>query len=80
MNKRRILNILFEEWRVLAGDATTFLMITVLPFAILGEGIVAIWLIGSIAGETMAANPFFQDSLAKLLSSFPSANTLPPVD
>ncbi len=28
----------------------------------------------------MAANPFFQDTLVKLLSSFPSANTLPPVD
>jgi ABC-2 type transport system permease protein len=80
MTKERIFNILYKEWRVLIGDATTFLMISLLPFMILGEGIVAIWLIAKIGGETMAINPFFQSTLDNLINSYPEVGALPSID
>jgi len=80
MTRERIYNILYKEWRVLAGDATTFLMISLLPLAILGEGIVAVWLAAKIGGETIAANPFFQSTLDRLITAFPAAASLPSVD
>jgi len=73
MSTNRVRNILNKEWRVLAGEPTTFLMITLLPFAILGEAMVAIWLIANIGGDTIAANPFFQGALEKLISAIPNA-------
>ena len=79
MTRERIYNILYKEWRVLAGDATTFLMISLLPLAILGEGIVAVWLAAKIGGETIAANPFFQSTLDRLITAFPAAASLPSV-
>lgn len=80
MAKERIFNILYKEWRVLTGDATTFLMISLLPLMILGEGMFAIWLIARIGGETMSINPFFQSTLNNLVSSYPKVGALPPID
>lgn len=80
MTRRRIFNILRKEWRVLAGDATTFLLIAFLPFMILGEAMVAILLIANIGGEAMIANPFFQGALQKLIASIPEAAVLPAID
>ncbi|MFC1949250.1 ABC transporter permease [Chloroflexota bacterium] len=80
MNRQRIKNILFKEWRVLTGEATTFMLITLIPFAILGEGILMIWLIANIGGEAMAANPFFQGALEKVLTGYPTAIGLPDID
>jgi ABC-2 type transport system permease protein len=80
MRRRRIRNILFKEWRVLTGDATTFLLIGLVPFMILGEAMVAILLIANIGGEAMAANPFFQTAFEKLVAGVPEAAGLTAVD
>ncbi len=80
MPKEHIFNILYKEWRVLIGDATTFLMISLLPLMILGEGMVAIWLIVKIGGETMAVNPFFQSTLNNIINSYPDVGTLSSID
>ena len=80
MTRERIYNILYKEWRVLAGDATTFMLVAFLPLMILAEGVVAIWLIEKIGGEAMVANTFFQSTLDKLINGFPAAAALPDVD
>lgn len=80
MVRERIYNILDKEWRVLAGDATTFMMISLLPLMILGEAMLAVWLTARLGGEIIAANPFFQGTFDKLIASYPSAAALPPVD
>lgn len=80
MVRKRIKNILVKEWRVLAGDATTFLLIILVPFMILGEAMVAIFFIASLGGESMAANPFFQGTLEKLIAGIPAAGSLPSLD
>jgi len=80
MTRERILNILYKEWRVLSGEGSTIMMLTLLPLMILAEALVAIWLIALIGGEAMAANPFFQSTLDKLITSFPAATVLPTID
>ena len=80
MTRGRIFNILYKEWRVLASEASTILMFSLLPLMILAEVLVAIWLIALIGGEAMTTNPFFQGTLDKLIASFPGATTLPAID
>jgi ABC-2 type transport system permease protein len=80
MAARRINNILKKEWRVLAGDATTFLLIGLVPFMILGEAMVAILLVANLGGEYIAANSFFQGALEKLAAGIPAAGNLPSID
>ncbi len=80
MTRRRIGNILRKEWRVLASDATSFLMVGFLPLAILGEAMVAIFFIASIGGEAMVANPFFKGAFDRLLAGIPAVAALPDID
>jgi len=80
MVTHRIRNILKKEWRVLAGDATTFLLIGFLPFMILGEAMVAIFLVANIGGESIAASPFFQGAIEKLVAGIPAAASLSSTD
>jgi len=80
MPRRRILNILYKEWRVLAGDLSTLMLMTLLPFIILGEALVGIWLISKIGGTAIATNPFFQGALEKLVAGIPAAAALPVLD
>jgi ABC-2 type transport system permease protein len=80
MTRERIYNILRKEWRVLAGEPSTILMITLVPLLILAEALVAIWLITLITGETMAANPFFQGTMDKLMAGIAEADVLPEID
>jgi ABC-2 type transport system permease protein len=80
VTRKRLRNILIKEWRTLAGDTTTFLLIGLVPFMILGEAMVAIILIANIGGTAMAASSFFQTAFAKLVAGVPAAAGLPPVD
>lgn len=80
MTSKRIRNIIIKEWRTLTGDATTFLLIGLVPFMILGEAIVAIILIANIGGEAMAANAFFRTAFEKLAAGIPGASGLGAVD
>ena len=76
MKASRIRNILKKEWKVLASEPTSFLMVSLLPFMILGEAVVAVWLISSIGGAAIVANPFFQGALHKLIAGIPAAAAL----
>lgn len=80
MTRQRILNILDKEWRVLASDASSFLLIGLVPFMILAEAMVAVWVAASVGGKAIIANPFFQGALDKLIASIPSAAALPAID
>jgi hypothetical protein len=71
MTRRRIFNILRKEWRVLAGDLNSLLLVTLLPFLIVGQAILYIWLIQNFAGESIATSQFFQGTLEKLIAAVP---------
>lgn len=80
MSISRIKNILKKEWQVLTGEPTTFLMITLVPFAILGEAMFVIWLITNIGSESIMANPFFHNALDKLIAGIYGSALLSDTD
>jgi len=80
MTKRRIFNILRKEWRVLAGDLNSLLLVTLLPFLIVGQALLYVWLIQNFAGEAIATNQFFQGTLEKLATAVPGVADLPVAD
>ncbi|MBN2238762.1 MAG: ABC transporter permease subunit [Dehalococcoidales bacterium] len=76
MSRKRILNVLKNEWRVLKSEPATVMLFSLLPLMVLGEAIVAIWLIDMIGGEAIAGNSFFIETLDKLAVSYPGASVL----
>ena len=73
MKGSRISNVLKKEWRVMSNDINSVLIVTLLPFLIVGQAILVIWLIEHFGGEAMVANPIFQTALDKLGQSLPAA-------
>lgn len=77
MSRKRIRNILLKEWRLLFTDLNSAFVITLLPFLIVGQGIVYIWLAFRFGGESMLAAQVFQTALQKLVEAIPGASQLP---
>ena len=80
MTAKRIRNILKKEWEVLARDPATLLLIVLVPFLILAEGVLAVWLASKFGAELMTANPFFQSALERFASALPQVTNLGDVD
>ncbi|MFO7995613.1 MAG: ABC transporter permease subunit [Dehalococcoidia bacterium] len=77
MTVRRIRNILRKEWELLFTDPNSALFVTLLPFLIVGQAVLYIWLAFRFGGEGMLGSPVFQTALAKLLQAIPEAAGLP---
>ncbi|MFH1383041.1 MAG: ABC transporter permease subunit [Chloroflexota bacterium] len=80
MTRRRINNILRKEWRVMASDLNTLFLVTLLPFLIVGQAILYIWLTERFGGTSILASPFFQSTLSKLTQAIPATTGLPPME
>jgi ABC-2 type transport system permease protein len=77
MSRRRIRNILLKEWALLFTDLNSALLITLVPFLIVGQGILYIWLASRFAGESMLTTQVFQTALQKLVEAIPRVAQLP---
>jgi ABC-2 type transport system permease protein len=77
MSRRRIRNILLKEWRLLFTDLNSAFVITLVPFLIVGQGIVYIWLAFRFGGESMLSAHVFQTALQKLVEAMPGLIQLP---
>ena len=77
MSRRRIQNILWKEWTLLFTDVNSALVISLLPFLIVGQGIVYIWLAARFAGSSMLTTQVFQTALQKLVEAVPAVAQLP---
>ena len=77
MPRRRITNILFKEWQVLLTDVSSMILVTVLPFVIVGQGVLYIWLASNFGGEKMLAAPLFQTAISKIINAVPAVANLP---
>jgi ABC-2 type transport system permease protein len=77
LSRRRIRNILLKEWALLFTDLNSALVITLLPFLVVGQAIVYIWLVSRFAGESMLATHVFQVALQKIVEAMPGASQLP---
>ena len=77
MSRRRIRNILLKEWTLLFTDLNSAFLITLVPFLIVGQGILYIWLASRFAGESMLTTQVFQTALQKLVVAIPGVAQLP---
>jgi len=77
MSRRRIRNILLKEWALLFTDLNSAFLITLVPFLIVGQGILYIWLASRFAGESMLTTQVFQTALQKLVEAIPRVAQLP---
>jgi ABC-2 type transport system permease protein len=77
MTRRRIQNLLLKEWEVLFHDLNSALVITLLPFLIVGQGILYVWLAVTFGSGVMLTNPMFQTALIKLEQAIPELVQLP---
>ena len=66
MSRRHIRNILLKEWALLFTDHNSALVVTLLPFLIVGQGILYIWLAFRFGGDDMLTTRVFQTALQKL--------------
>jgi len=77
MSRRRIRNILLKEWTLLFTDLNSAFLITLVPFLIVGQGILYIWLASKFAGGSMLTTQVFQTALQKLVVAIPGVAQLP---
>lgn len=72
-----IRNIIQKEWRMLATDTQTIMLVSLIPLIIVGQVILYIWIANNFS-VSIADNQFFLNSLEKLRSSIPGTAGLPP--
>lgn len=77
MGRRHIRNIILKEWALLFTDLNSALVITLLPFLIVGQGTLYIWLASKFAGGSMLTTQVFQTALEKLVEAIPQVAQLP---
>jgi ABC-2 type transport system permease protein len=68
---------LLKEWTLLFTDLNSAFLITLVPFLIVGQGILYIWLASRFAGESMLTTQVFQTALQKLVVAIPGVAQLP---
>jgi ABC-2 type transport system permease protein len=62
---------LLKEWRVLFTDVSSIMIVTILPFLIIGQLLLYIWLGTNLAGEKALETQIFQNALARLQVALP---------
>lgn len=77
MSRRRIRNILLKEWTLLFTDLNSAFIVTLLPFLVVGQGILYVWLASTFGGESMLTTHVFQTALQKLVGAMPGVAQLP---
>lgn len=70
-------NIINKEWRALATDTSTIMLVSLIPLIIVGQVILYIWIANNFS-EAIVTAPIFQNALEKLRQSIPAAMGLPP--
>ena len=80
MSRKRIVNVLFKEWRVLFSDVGSTLIVTLLPFMIIGQLLLYVWLAVTFAGDKALNTSVFQSAIAKLQAAVPAVAGLSPTE
>jgi hypothetical protein len=77
MSRRHIRSILLKEWALLFTDPNSAFLVTLVPFLIMGQVILYIWLAFRFGAEGMLSAPVFQTALQKLVVAIPGVGQLP---
>lgn len=76
MSRKRIVNILIKEWRVLFTDMGSTLLVILVPFLIIGQMLLYVWLAVTFAGDNVLDVGLFQNAITKLQVSIPDVADL----
>jgi ABC-2 type transport system permease protein len=71
-----IRNIIKKEWRLMASDVNSIMILSLIPLAIVGQFILYIWIAHNFS-EGIVTNQIFVNSLENLRHSLPSVGGLP---
>lgn len=80
MRRKRILNILYKEWRVLFTDISSIVIIVFLPFLIIGQMLLYVWLAVNFAGDRALDIGIFQNAMTRLQVATPGVADLSGVE
>lgn len=80
MSRKRIFNILNKEWQVLLSDVGSLMIVAVLPFIIVGQILLYVWLAVNFAGDKALNIGIFQNAIAKLQEAIPGITGLSGVE
>lgn len=80
MVRKRIINVIKNEWRLLLTDLNSTFLVTLMPLLIIGQGLLYAWLISTFAGDTIISHPSFNSVIGKLREMLPALSTLPLVE
>jgi len=76
MARRRIINILLKEWQMLLTDLSTSMLVLVVPFIVVGQSILYIWLAANFGAEKMLSTSIFQTAIDKIIQAAPAVALL----
>ena len=80
MNRKRVFNIVFKEWRIIFTDTGSTLIVFLLPFLIIAQMLFLSWLTVQFAGDKAIAIDIIRNALEKLETGNPALSDLPLLD
>lgn len=76
MSRRRIQNVLLKEWQVLFTDISSIMIVTFVPFLVIGQMLLYVWLAVNFAGDRAIGMGIFQNAIEKLQVTIPGVADL----
>ena len=77
MSGGHIRNILQKEWEVIFHDINNTVFVAIIPFLVVAEPLVFMWLADRFGGQSFVSNSLIHAALNKLLAEIPAAAGLP---
>ncbi|MBU7047791.1 MAG: ABC transporter permease subunit [Theionarchaea archaeon] len=75
--RKRIINVMKKEWKVIFSDVNSAMVVTFLPFVIMAQAFVVLYLVIRFAGPDALLNTILKQGMDKWLAAFPEAGKLP---
>ncbi|MBU6998734.1 MAG: ABC transporter permease subunit [Theionarchaea archaeon] len=74
--QKRITNVMKKEWKVVFSDLNSGMFVTVLPFIIMVQALVVLYLVSRYAGPAALQNTILRAGMEKWLQVFPEISQL----
>jgi ABC-2 type transport system permease protein len=71
LTQKRITNVMKKEWKVIFSDLNSGMFVLVLPFVIMIQAVVVLYLVSRFAGPAALQNTILREGMEKWLQAFP---------
>jgi ABC-2 type transport system permease protein len=78
VTRRRIVNVLQKEWRVIVATRSNLLFLTLFPLLLIGQALFVIWLISRFVGGPALEAGMVQNAMENVARPLPEVATLTP--